>query len=67
MSFEGHFHTTFTQSLVQHSGASLQVKPTAAQKRRLRNFYRRCRDKENEALKKATPLAILLEDESLKS
>ena len=68
MSFEGQFHTTFTQSLVQHGGASLQVLPTAAQRKtRLRNVYRRCRDKENEALKKATPLAILKEDESLKS
>lgn len=43
----------------------VQVKPTPVQqKKRLRQIYRKCRDKENKALKQSTPVAVLCVDES---
>ena len=45
MSFESEFQETFTESLVRHGGAGLQVKSTSTQrKRKLREICRRCRE-----------------------
>ena len=66
-SFEEEFQQSFTETLVKHGGTNLQIKATPTQrKKQLRKIYRRCRDKENDSLKKTTPLAVLTEDESLK-
>ena len=43
------------------------MKPTRAeQKKKLRTVYRKCGDKENEALKQLVPAAVLVEDESIR-
>lgn len=45
-----------------------QVRPTCSeQKKKVRTIYRKCRDKENDALKQTVPSAVLVEDESLRA
>ena len=63
-SFTDTFNSSFTELLVKHEKA-VQKKPTPAErKKKLRSIYRRCRDQENESLKKAAAIAVLTEDES---
>ena len=64
--FTNAFDSSFTNLLVKHS-KEIQKKPTAAEKKRLRSIYRRCRDQENEALKKSAAISVLTEDESVRA
>ena len=44
------FNTSFTTTLVKHGREPIQIKPTANErKKKLREVYRKCRDKENKA------------------
>lgn len=65
--FNEAFNTTFTDSLVQYGKEGIQNKPTAQErKKKRREMYRQCRDKENEALQRSTAIAVLTEDESVR-
>lgn len=64
--FSQAFDATFTE--LRHGKQNLQQKPTALEKKQhLRNIYKRCRDKENEALATYTAIAVLTEDESMRA
>ena len=67
-SFKEVFEQPFTETVVKHGEARLQIKPTRSErKKHLRQVYRKCRDKENESLKQTASLAVLMEDESVRS
>ena len=66
-SFTNAFDTSFTDLLAKHS-KEIQKKPTAAEKKKkLRSIYKRCRDQENEALKRSAAISVLTEDESVRA
>ena len=57
--FSETYSTTFTDSMVKHGQQGVQKRPTAdVRKKKLRNIYRRCRDKENQALKSAAAICL---------
>ena len=66
--FSNIFNTTFTESVIQYGKQGIQKKPTALErKKKRREIYRQCRDKENEALQRSTAIAVLTEDESIRA
>lgn len=61
------FETSFTESLIKYGKENIQKKPSALEKKKKRReIYRQCRDKENEALKRSSAIAVLTEDESIR-
>ena len=67
-SFREAFNQPFTDTLLTHGESQLQRKPTQAEmKKRRRQIYKKCRDKENDRLKETASMAVLMEDESLRS
>ena len=59
---------TFTESLATSSGSGVQLKPTDAQRKKLkRKIQRECRDHINEQLHKTDALTILSKGQSLES
>ena len=67
-SFSETFGQNFTDAIANDREVPLQMKPTANErKKKLRSIYRKCRDQENKCRQKTAAIAVLAEDNSMRS